>query len=248
MDGLRENAPIWGVVVRPTIIDVVNDPVMAEIVTSSVRDSDMEDVEGMDCVVDSCVETTDLPERSAPTIGKEAIKKEVDVPEKEVPPVVQPTVFDELLPEHGPRGEDVAQKSDDEDVAAMMKRRMKAKGKLRMNENRIIVGNKRVPKNVDAVFTANVALNSEEEKAKWSPKFMQGTYVANIPLQYEDASGTSRGGNEEIARFLRDEIRHLDGVIQTSLVRKSVLEAQLKSLIGEAHLGVDGSRAEAPHN
>ncbi|GAA0184207.1 hypothetical protein LIER_31495 [Lithospermum erythrorhizon] len=46
-----------------------------------------------------------------------------------------------------------------------------------------------------------------------SPKMMQGTHVADIPLQSKDASGTSSGRNKETTRFLRDEIRHLDRVI-----------------------------------
>ncbi|GAA0171432.1 hypothetical protein LIER_41159 [Lithospermum erythrorhizon] len=54
----------------------------------------------------------------------------------------------------------------EEDVASVMSKRRKAKGNLRMNENRTSVGNKRVPKNVVAVSTANMALNSEEEEVR----------------------------------------------------------------------------------
>ncbi|GAA0141076.1 hypothetical protein LIER_02302 [Lithospermum erythrorhizon] len=56
-------------------------------------------------------------------------------------------------------------------------------------------------------------------------------------------------GSEETARFLRDEIKYLDGVIQSSLARKSVLEARLRSLTGENDPAIDlaasDSKAEA---
>ncbi|GAA0139647.1 hypothetical protein LIER_01149 [Lithospermum erythrorhizon] len=83
-----------------------------------------------------------------------------------------------------------------------------------------------------------------------SPKLMQGTHVVDIHLQSEDTSGALSSGNDETARILRDEIRHLDRVIQSSLARKSVLEIHLRSLIGDADPVVDpsiaGSGAEAP--
>ncbi|GAA0167472.1 hypothetical protein LIER_22399 [Lithospermum erythrorhizon] len=283
-------------------------------------------------------------ERRARKVAEKAgdadVHEEADdhVPEEEVPLVVQPTISDEWLPEHeqGGNSEEEAQESDEEDVVAVISRRRKATGKLKLNENRTQVGNKRVPNNVAAVSTGNVVLNSEEEEAKWrfvankrvapkkilsevikknsriigilegigvipivdtvgpyypklvkefvcnmaediddptSPNFqsilnyqkedilttedVEGPGLGFITIspkliqvlvssQVEDDSSASGGGNEERAKFLRDKICHLDGVIQTSLVRKSVLEARLKSLSGEANLDIGGSGAEAP--
>ncbi|GAA0163971.1 hypothetical protein LIER_19714 [Lithospermum erythrorhizon] len=59
------------------------------------------------------------------------------------------------------------QRSDEEDIDAIIIKRRKVKGKLKIDENRSRVGNKRIPKNVAVVSTENVALNSEEEEAKW---------------------------------------------------------------------------------
>ncbi|GAA0153329.1 hypothetical protein LIER_11595 [Lithospermum erythrorhizon] len=66
-----------------------------------------------------------------------------------------------------------------------------------------------------------------------SPKLMQGVHVANIPLRVVETGSGSGASNKESARFIRDEIKHLDGVIHTSLAMKSVLEARLRSLVGE---------------
>ncbi|GAA0169173.1 hypothetical protein LIER_23716 [Lithospermum erythrorhizon] len=57
--------------------------------------------------------------------------------------------------------------SDHEDVETVMSRRRKAKGKLKINENRTRVGNKRISKNIIDVLLENVALNIDEENAKW---------------------------------------------------------------------------------
>ncbi|GAA0178278.1 hypothetical protein LIER_29818 [Lithospermum erythrorhizon] len=64
-------------------------------------------------------------------------------PEKVIPLVGQPSVDDEWLPEHEPQGDNEDKEADEsnkEDVATMIKKRRKAKGKLRMNENRTRMG------------------------------------------------------------------------------------------------------------
>ncbi|GAA0163832.1 hypothetical protein LIER_19606 [Lithospermum erythrorhizon] len=53
-----------------------------------------------------------------------------------------------------------------EDITAVIIKRRKVKGKLKINENKSKVGNKRIPKNVTDVSTENVVLNSEEEEVK----------------------------------------------------------------------------------
>ncbi|GAA0144955.1 hypothetical protein LIER_36041 [Lithospermum erythrorhizon] len=65
------------------------------------------------------------------------------------------------------------------------------------------------------------------------PKLMEGTHIADILLASVDASGASGSNTDGIAQLLRDEIRYLDGVIQSNVARKSVLEARLRSLNGE---------------
>ncbi|GAA0161094.1 hypothetical protein LIER_17493 [Lithospermum erythrorhizon] len=195
---------------------------------------------------------------------------EDQTPEEQVHVTVRPTAFGSSNPADEQQGDEVVHDSKDEDVAVVISRRRKAKGKLKINENRSRVGNKRIPKNVVVVSTENVALNSEEEKGKW--KFVasrriavermlsqvtkknadsMGTHVANIPLRaIETRSGLSTG-SDETSRFIRDEIKHLDSVIQSSLARKSVLEARLKSLAGEDDPRIDpagsDSEAEASH-
>ncbi|GAA0167232.1 hypothetical protein LIER_22209 [Lithospermum erythrorhizon] len=310
---------------------------MAERVTPSVRDTDVEDADGMNFYVPSATGTEDVTvggkrkskkrkhkkvvdirskprrklrkeervakrvrkaERRARRATQETAEEEADVPEDEVPPAMQPTASDEWLSEHEPRGEDVAQESDDEDVAAVMNRKRKAKDKLRMNENRTreeakwrVVAKRRVTaekmlsevtkKNANIrrilegagvmptaeivgsyypqlvrEFVCNMAEDIDDPATPnfqkiifhnftfdFSPSIINGIQVA---LQFEDVSGTSGGENEETARFLRDEIRHLDGVIQTSLARKFVLEARLRSLSGVANPDVGGSGAETP--
>ncbi|GAA0170848.1 hypothetical protein LIER_25022 [Lithospermum erythrorhizon] len=244
-------------------------------------------------------------------VGDEDVQKAAG---EQVPVDVRPTDFDSGNPaieqqEAGNNEADLG--SDAEDIAVVIIRRRKAKGKLKINENRIRVGNKRIPKNVAAVSTENVAVNSEEEEAKWRfvaikkivaekmlsevtkknadimrilegtgpPSTLANSYLirlqhaqshavlkltaypslpcniieskySNIPTTIDD-EGPSPGlltislkllqgaSNDETTRFLRDEIRHLEGVIQSSLARKSVLEARLRSLTGEDDLVAD---------
>ncbi|GAA0142980.1 hypothetical protein LIER_03761 [Lithospermum erythrorhizon] len=95
---------------------------------------------------------------------------EDDVPEEMRQSVPQPDVSDEWLPENEPQGDNAdeeAQDSEEEDVAAVIEKWRKAKGKLRINENRTMIGNRRIPKNIAAVPTVNMSLNSEEEQARW---------------------------------------------------------------------------------
>ncbi|GAA0171528.1 hypothetical protein LIER_25535 [Lithospermum erythrorhizon] len=43
-----------------------------------------------------------------------------------------------------------------------------------------------------------------------SPKLLQGTYVVDMPLKAVETGDASGAGNHETARFIRDEIRHLE--------------------------------------
>ncbi|GAA0144911.1 hypothetical protein LIER_42830 [Lithospermum erythrorhizon] len=74
-----------------------------------------------------------------------------------------------------------------------------------------------------------------------SPKLMQGTYVADTPLATVDAGGALGSNTNGTAQLLRDKIHYLEGVIQSSLAKKSVLEARLRSLSGEDDPKVDPS-------
>ncbi|GAA0175417.1 hypothetical protein LIER_28596 [Lithospermum erythrorhizon] len=66
------------------------------------------------------------------------------------------------------------------------------------------------------------------------------------PIAYPiETGGGSSVGNDETARFLRDEIKHLEGVIQSSLARKSILEARLRSLTGDLVVDPGASNSEA---
>ncbi|GAA0156392.1 hypothetical protein LIER_13903 [Lithospermum erythrorhizon] len=83
-----------------------------------------------------------------------------------------------------------------------------------------------------------------------SPKLMQGTHVADIPLVAVDTGGTSGSGTDETTKILRADIKHLEVVIQSSLDKKYVLEAGLMSLSGEDDVEdeppVGGYGVEAP--
>ncbi|GAA0186811.1 hypothetical protein LIER_34099 [Lithospermum erythrorhizon] len=129
--------------------------------------------------------------------------------------------------------EQEAQESDAEDIVDVIIKRRKVTRKLKLNENRTRVGNKRVPKNVATVSSGGVV-------DTWPDKGLPSSKLS------VKCSGASRSGNHETARILRDE----DGVIQASLARNLVLEARLRSLNGEADPDVDaiviGNGAEAP--
>ncbi|GAA0141465.1 hypothetical protein LIER_02602 [Lithospermum erythrorhizon] len=62
--------------------------------------------------------------------------------------------------------------------------REKPMGKLKINENRSRVGNKRIPKNIVVVSTENVVLNSEENEAKW--KFVSSRRIIDERLLSEN--------------------------------------------------------------
>ncbi|GAA0171192.1 hypothetical protein LIER_25285 [Lithospermum erythrorhizon] len=70
----------------------------------------------------------------------------------------------------------------------------------------------------------------------------------DIEAQPVETGGSSGIGQDEIVWIIRDEIRHLERVIQTSLSRKSVLETWLSSLAGQVDPAVDDSKADASQN
>ncbi|GAA0186987.1 hypothetical protein LIER_34275 [Lithospermum erythrorhizon] len=80
---------------------------------------------------------------------------------------------------------------------------------------------------------------------------MEGTHVADIPLAPVDAGGASGSSTNGTVQLLRDEIRYFDGVIRSTLARKSLLEARLRSLSGEDDTkdepAIGDSGAMAPH-
>ncbi|GAA0153196.1 hypothetical protein LIER_37632 [Lithospermum erythrorhizon] len=123
--------------------------------------------------------------------------------------------------------------SDEEDVVSIVIKKRKAKDKLKINENRSRVGNKRIPKNVVAVATENVALSSEEEKVKW--RFVASRRIAAERMLSE----VTKKNADIMENNLKDDIKHLDGVLQSTLARKSVLEARLMSLDVEKDFAVD---------
>ncbi|GAA0164455.1 hypothetical protein LIER_20085 [Lithospermum erythrorhizon] len=135
--------------------------------------------------------------------GQEAADAEAaedDVPEEVRPSVPQLDVSDEWLPENEPQGDNVdeeAQDSEVEDVVVVMEKRRKAKGKLRINENRRRIGNQRIPINVAVVPTINVSLNSEEEQAGWR-------FVENRLIVAEKMLSKVTRKNPNIMTFLEE--------------------------------------------
>ncbi|GAA0145325.1 hypothetical protein LIER_05546 [Lithospermum erythrorhizon] len=201
--------------------------------------------------------------------------------------------------------------SNDEDIEAVMRKRRKAKGKLKIDENRTRVRNKRIPKNADVVSTTDVILSTNEEKVGWkfgarrridvermlseatkknadimgilksanvmptvkivgpyypkllkefffnmtididdpeSPKFQKGTHVTDIPLRPIKGGGPSGEGQGKAMRIISNEIKYLDRVIQTNLVRKSELEARVRSLTEYVDPYAVDSEADASQN
>ncbi|GAA0180784.1 hypothetical protein LIER_30153 [Lithospermum erythrorhizon] len=101
---------------------------------------------------------------------------------------------------------------------------------------------------MEAQHSDIVAVDDEEALALGfitiSPKLMQGTHVPDIPLRAVETGGGSSVGNDETAHFLMDEIKHLEGVIQKSLAKKSVLKARLRSLVGEDDPVIDPATSD----
>ncbi|GAA0183743.1 hypothetical protein LIER_31101 [Lithospermum erythrorhizon] len=100
------------------------------------------------------------------TVENEAEENVAEEQPDVIPPVRHTSVDDDWVPKQEPQVNDVDEDSDEEDVAAVMERRRKAKGKLGLNENRTRIGNRRIPKNVADVPTINVSLTSEEAMAR----------------------------------------------------------------------------------
>ncbi|GAA0151307.1 hypothetical protein LIER_10052 [Lithospermum erythrorhizon] len=99
-------------------------------------------------------------------------------------------------------------------VAAVIEKRRKVKGKLRMNENKTRIGNRRIPKNVAAIPTTNGSLNSIEQQARW--KFVANRLIAaeklmsKVPFAEEEPEKTFRMGTileenhkEDLIRLIR---------------------------------------------
>ncbi|GAA0163497.1 hypothetical protein LIER_19345 [Lithospermum erythrorhizon] len=134
---------------------------------------------------------------------------------------------------------------DEEDITAIIIKRRKAKGKLKIDENRYKVENKRIPKNVATVSTENVALNSEEKEAKWR-------FVACRRIAAERMLSEVTKKNADIMGILEDA-----GVMPTvetvgpyfpklsRLAQKYVLEAHLRSLTGKDDLAVDPDASDS---
>ncbi|GAA0163473.1 hypothetical protein LIER_43647 [Lithospermum erythrorhizon] len=71
--------------------------------------------------------------------------------------------------------EDEAPDSEREDIIKILKKRREL-GKLKINDTRTRVNNKRIPKNVAPVSTDGIALNSKDEEARW--KFIYNRRLA----------------------------------------------------------------------
>ncbi|GAA0164802.1 hypothetical protein LIER_20352 [Lithospermum erythrorhizon] len=63
-----------------------------------------------------------------------------------------------------------------------------------------------------------------------SPKLMEGTQMYLFPLAPPAVEGPSGHHTDGTVQLLQEEIRYLNGAIQTTIARKSVLEARLRSL------------------
>ncbi|GAA0173989.1 hypothetical protein LIER_27476 [Lithospermum erythrorhizon] len=94
-------------------------------------------------------------------------------------------------------------------------------------------------------------LTTEDEEAHVpgfitiSPKLLQGIHVVDIPLRAVETGDTFGPCPKKVARFIRNEIKHLEEVIQFSLDRKSVLNASLRSITGVVHPNDNNSEATA---
>ncbi|GAA0172164.1 hypothetical protein LIER_26043 [Lithospermum erythrorhizon] len=137
-------------------------------------------------------------ERKARKAAEKVVEKEVV--EEQVPVDVRPIGSDIWNPadeQPGDGNDETDHRFDDEDVAAVMSRRRKAKSKLKINENRTRVGNKRVSKNIDYVSTNNVVLNTNKEKAKWK-------FLANGRIAAERMLSEATKKNANIMGILED--------------------------------------------
>ncbi|GAA0143675.1 hypothetical protein LIER_35788 [Lithospermum erythrorhizon] len=78
-----------------------------------------------------------------------------------------------------------------------------------------------------------------------SLKLMEWTHVADVPLAPPTKEGTSASHTDGIVQLLQGEIRYLNEVIQSSMARKSVLEARLRILTGEDDADVGDAAASS---
>ncbi|GAA0157383.1 hypothetical protein LIER_14661 [Lithospermum erythrorhizon] len=211
-----------------------------------------EDVPEGDGVDVSHADTVTKAEDDVPEEAKESVPEEVR------PSVVQLAVDDEWLSEHEPQGDNAdeeVQESDVEDMVDVITKRRKATSKLKLNENRTRLANKRVPKNVVAVSTANMALNSKEEQAKW--RFVANRRVAaekmlsEVTKKNANIIGILEGAGvmptvEAVGPYypqlVRDFVCNMTEDIddpaspnfqKSSLARKSMLEARMRILNGD---------------
>ncbi|GAA0144692.1 hypothetical protein LIER_35985 [Lithospermum erythrorhizon] len=120
-----------------------------------------------------------------------------------------------------------------------MSRRRKAKGKLKLNENRTMIGNKKIPKNVVEIVREFIYNITDDVDDPESENFQKGTHVADIHLRAVETGGASSSDNEGTAPILKHKIKYLESVIQTSLARKYILEARLINLAGEVDPEMD---------
>ncbi|GAA0163614.1 hypothetical protein LIER_19435 [Lithospermum erythrorhizon] len=102
--------------------------------------------------------------------------------------------------QQGDNAEEAAQGSNEEAALAVFNRRRKGKGKLKLNENRTRMGNKRISKNVADVSIENVALNSKEEDAKWI--FVASQRIAAQRMMFE-----------LVREFICNMMEHIDDLI-----------------------------------
>ncbi|GAA0151758.1 hypothetical protein LIER_37350 [Lithospermum erythrorhizon] len=70
-----------------------------------------------------------------------------------------------------------------------------------------------------------------------SHKLLKGTHVADVPIPDVSTDEVITSGQTAAVKILQDEITHLEGVIQSSLARKSILEVKVKTLMEASSSG-----------
>ncbi|GAA0186770.1 hypothetical protein LIER_34058 [Lithospermum erythrorhizon] len=162
---------------EPVTVEATSKGVIPSVIDTGEETADQTAKESVTIVSQGAADTLneDIEEVNPEVVAEKAIDADVHeeaddhVLEEEVALVIQQTVSDEWFSKHEKQDGNVqeeAQESDEGDVVAVIRKRKKATGKLKLNENRTKVRNKRVSKNVVVVSTTNVSLNSEKEEAK----------------------------------------------------------------------------------
>ncbi|GAA0141168.1 hypothetical protein LIER_02375 [Lithospermum erythrorhizon] len=162
-------------------------------------------------------------ERKARRAIEEATTDDVQEAAEDWNPVVE---------QHEVGNDEVEQGSDEEHISAVIIKRRKAIGKLKINENRSRVGNKRVPTNVAALVREFICSMTEDIDDPVSPNFQKVTFhnftfdfsPSVINGYFARANGGDTGYNLQLSEIVKVLT---GGAVNTWLDKEQILSSRL---------------------